>query len=99
MVSLFSGMTAVNVPQKGHGGVPDRSGPSAILIVLALVSAGCSMDGSTDSRPRLPEKIEMLATFISPEWGIREGRGWFRSRKSRYDWPWLSSRLDSDHDG
>lgn len=91
-------MTAVNVLQNGRGSLPHRSVPSAILIVLALVSAGCSMDGSTDSRLRLPEKVEMLATFISPEWGIREGREWFRS-KSRYTWPWLSSRLDSDHDG
>jgi EF hand domain-containing protein len=66
--------------------------------VLALVSAGCST-GSTDSRLRLPQKIEMLATFISPEWGIREGRGWFRSGNSRYTWPWLSSLLDSNHDG
>ena len=70
-----------------------------MLIVLALVSAGCSTDGSRGSRLRLPEKVEMLATFISPGWGIREGRGWFRSCNSRYTWPWLSSRLDSDHDG
>ena len=89
-------MTDVNVPQKGRGSLRPRSDPSAILIVLALVSAGCS---TTDSGLRLPEKVEMLATFISPEWGIREGRGWFRSGNSRYTWPWLSSRLDSDHDG
>src|SRR5262245_55970199 len=89
-------MTAVNVPQKGRGSSPVHS---AILTVLALASGGCTMDGSTDSRLRLPEKIEMLATFISPEWGIREGRGWFGSGKSRYTWPWLSSRLDSNHDG
>jgi len=92
-------MTAMNVPPKGLEGLPHRSVPSAFLILLALVAAGCSMDGSTDSTLRLPEKVEMLATFISPEWGIREGRGWFRSSKSRYTWPWLSSRLDSDHDG
>jgi len=92
-------MISVNVPHKGHERLTDRAVPSAILIVWALVSAGCSMDRSTDSRLRLPEKIEMLATFISPEWGIREGRGWFRSSKSRYAWPWLSSRLDLDHDG
>ena len=89
----------MNVPPKGRGSLPHRSALSAILIVLAIVSAGCSMNGSTDSRLRLPEKVEMLATFISPGWGIREGRGWFRACNSRYTWPWLISRLDSDHDG
>ena len=92
-------MTAVDCPRTGRGCLSQRLAPSAVLFVLALVSAGCSMEGSTDSRLRLPEKVEMLATFISPEWAIREGRGWFRSSKSRYTWPWLRSRLDSNHDG
>jgi hypothetical protein len=46
----------------------------------------------------MPEAVEMLAAIAGGS-EMGPGEGWFHGSQSRYNWKWLSSRYDTNHDG
>ncbi len=53
---------------------------------------------ANDWQDRRPEWVEMLIPLLKRE-PINLGVGWFQPGVARYDWKWISTRLDANKDG
>ncbi len=51
------------------------------------------------ARPHIPEFLQMFWSILRHGAEMGPGSGWFHPAQSRYDWSWLASRYDKDHDG
>jgi hypothetical protein len=45
----------------------------------------------------MPEAVEMILAILAGG-GAGPGTGWFHPSQTRYGWPWLAERMDSDKD-